>query len=94
MSAPDYNLPFEIMCDASDYDIGVVLGQRHGKIFRAIYYASRTLNDAQENYTKTEKEMLAVVYSCDKFKPYIIGFKVVIYTNHNANPIFDVEERC
>ena len=84
MSAPDWSLPFEIICDANDYAIGVVLGQCHDKIFRAIHYASRTLNDAQENYTVTEKEMLAVVYSCDKFKPYIIGAKVVIYTNHVA----------
>ena len=72
------------MCDASDHAIGVGLGQRHDKIFRAIYYASKTLNDTQENYTTTKKEMLAVIYSCDKFRPYIIRAKVVIYTNHVA----------
>ena len=57
------------MCDTSDYAVGAVLGQRHEKIFRAIYYARRTLNEAQESYTTTEKEMFAVVFSCDKFRP-------------------------
>ena len=78
------SLPFEITCDASDYTMGVLSGKHHDKIFQAIYNASRTLNDAYENYTTTEKEMLVVVYSCDKFRPYIIGSKVVIYTDHVA----------
>ena len=49
------------MCNASDFAVGVVLGQRRENIFMPIYYASKTLNEAQENYTTTEKEMLAVV---------------------------------
>ncbi|KAL4283080.1 hypothetical protein GQ457_16G019070 [Hibiscus cannabinus] len=52
---PDWKLPFELMCDASDYAVGAVLGQRKGKIFHPIYYASKTLNDAQVNYTTTKK---------------------------------------
>ena len=52
---PNWNGPFERMCDASDYAIGAVLGQRIGKVSHAIYYASRTLNDAQRNYFTTEK---------------------------------------
>ena len=52
--APEWELPFELMCDASDYAIGAVLGQRKGKCFHAIYYASRTLNEAQRNYVTTE----------------------------------------
>ena len=59
MCAPDWSLPLEIICDASDFAIDTVLGQRHEKMFQAIYYASCTLNEAQENYTTTEKEMLA-----------------------------------
>ena len=55
--APDWNLPFELMCDASDFAIGAVLGQRKEKVFYAIYYASRTLNDAQLNYATTKKEL-------------------------------------
>ena len=65
MTVPDWSQPFEVMCDASDFALGAVLGQRRDKLFRAIYYASRTLNEAQLNYTTTEKEMLAVVFACD-----------------------------
>lgn len=51
--APDWDLPFEIICDASDNVVGAVLGQRVNKLPHAIYYASRTLNDAQLNYSTT-----------------------------------------
>ena len=61
------------MCDASDYAMRAALGQRKEKIFRAIYYASMTFNEAQENYSITEKEMLAMVFACEKFRPYILG---------------------
>nr|GEW19365.1 reverse transcriptase domain-containing protein [Tanacetum cinerariifolium] len=60
--APNWDLPFELMCDASDFAIGAVLGQRHEKHFKPIHYASKTMNDAESSYTTTEKEMLAVVY--------------------------------
>ena len=70
------------MCDASDYAIGVVLGQRIEKIFKAIYYANKTFNEAQENYSTTEKEMLAMVFACENFRPYILGSHVVIHTDH------------
>ena len=72
------------MSDASDYAVGAVLGQRRETIFRAIYYLRQTLNDAQLNYTTIENEMLAVVFACDKFRSYIIGSKVTIYTDHIA----------
>ena len=52
------------------------------KMFRAIYYASKTFNEAQENYSTTEKEMLAMVFGCEKFRPYILGSHVIIHTNH------------
>ena len=84
MLTPDWNNEFEIMCDASDYAMGAVLGQRTEKIFKAIYYASKTFNEAQENYSTTEKEMLAMVFSCKKFKPYKLGSHVVIHTDHAA----------
>ncbi|GJR36836.1 reverse transcriptase domain-containing protein [Tanacetum coccineum] len=58
--APDWNEPFELMCDASDFALGAVLGQRHEKHFRPIHYASKTMNEAESRYTTTEKEMLAV----------------------------------
>ena len=72
------------MCDASDFAMGAILGQRKEKIFRAIYYASRTFNEAQENYSTTEKEMLAIVFSCEKFRPYILGSHVIVHTDHAA----------
>ncbi|KAL4368360.1 hypothetical protein GQ457_05G027440 [Hibiscus cannabinus] len=81
---PDWKLPFELMCDASDYAVGAVLGQRKGKIFHPIYYASKTLNDAQVNYTTTEKEMLAVIFAFDKFRSYLIGTKVTVHTDHST----------
>ncbi|GJR28749.1 reverse transcriptase domain-containing protein [Tanacetum coccineum] len=59
--APDWDLPFELMCDASDFAIGAVLGQRKNKHFQPIHYASKTMNEAQTHYTTTEKELLAVV---------------------------------
>ncbi|GJZ17379.1 reverse transcriptase domain-containing protein [Tanacetum coccineum] len=72
------------MCDASDYAVGAVLGQRIDKKFRPIYYASKTMNDALEHYNTTEKELLTVVYAFDKFRSYLIMSKTVIYTDHSA----------
>ncbi|GKD60965.1 reverse transcriptase domain-containing protein [Tanacetum coccineum] len=65
MIKPDWSLPFEIMCDASDYAVGVVLGQRIDKHFKPIHYASKTMNEAQENYSTTEKELLAVEFDIE-----------------------------
>nr|XP_043612624.1 uncharacterized protein LOC122584647 [Erigeron canadensis] len=84
MTPPDWSLPFELMCDASDYALGAVLGQRGDKHFRPISYASKTLNPAQQNYTVTEKELLAVVYAFDKFRPYLVLNKTIVYTDHSA----------
>ncbi|KAM1672240.1 hypothetical protein ACFXTN_037155 [Malus domestica] len=81
---PDWSIPFELMCDASDYALGAVLGQRKDKQPHVIYYASRTLNDAQLNYSTTEKELLAVVFALVKFRSYLLGTKVIIYTDHAA----------
>ena len=70
--------------DASDYAIGAVLGQRKDKKPHVIYYASRTLNSTQMNYTTTEKELLAIVFALDKFRSYLIGSPVVCFTDHAA----------
>ncbi|CAN6704258.1 unnamed protein product [Malus baccata var. baccata] len=63
---------------------GAVLGQRKDKKPHVIYYASRTLNDAQLNYSTTEKELLAVVFALDKFRSYLIGTKIIVFTDHAA----------
>ncbi|GJV78493.1 reverse transcriptase domain-containing protein [Tanacetum coccineum] len=82
--APDWDLPFEIMCDASDFAVGAVLGQRKTKHFQPIHYASKTMTEAQAHYTTTEKELLAVVYAFEKFRPYLVLSKSIVYTDHSA----------
>ncbi|KAI5335295.1 hypothetical protein L3X38_025428 [Prunus dulcis] len=82
--APDWSLHFELMCDAADYAIGAVLGQRVNKLPQVIFYASWTLNDAQLNYSTTEKELLAVVFALEKFRSYLVGSKVIVYSDHAA----------
>ncbi|CAJ2661902.1 unnamed protein product [Trifolium pratense] len=82
--APQWDLPFELMCDASDYAVGAVLGQHHNKLFHVIYYSSKVLNENQINYTTTEKELLAVVFALEKFRSYLIGSKVIVFTDHSA----------
>ena len=72
------------MCDASDFAVGAVLGQRRDKQVYAIYYMSHTLDEAQVNYATTEKELLAVVHAMDKFYSYLVGSKVIVYTDHSA----------
>ncbi|GJS24183.1 reverse transcriptase domain-containing protein [Tanacetum coccineum] len=82
--APNWDQPFELMCDASDFAIGAVLGQRIEKHFRPIHYASKTMTEAESNYITTEKEMLAVVYAFKKFWSYLIMNKSIVYTDHSA----------
>ena len=82
--APNWQLPFEVMCDASDLAIRAVLGQREGGKPYVVYYARKTLNEAQRNYTTTEKELLAVVYVLDKFCAYLVRYDIIIFTDHSA----------
>ena len=70
------------MYDASDYSIGAVLGHREDKKDFVIYYAIKTLDSAQANYTTTEKEFLAIVFALEKFRSYIVGSPVTIFTDH------------
>ena len=72
------------MCDASDYAVGAVLGQTKDKKHHAIVYASKTLTGAQLNYATIEKELLAVIFAIDKFRSYLVGTKVIVYTDHAA----------
>jgi hypothetical protein len=81
---PDWSQPFEIMCDASDYTVGVVMGQRKEGRVHTVYRASKTLNEAQLNYATTEKELLAVVFTFEKFRSYIVSSKVIVYIDHAA----------
>lgn len=74
--------PFELMSDASVLELGVVLGQRKDKLFHPIYYARKSLNNAQCNYTMTEQQLLVVVYAFKKFCTYFLGTKVVVNMDH------------
>ena len=84
LQSPNWDLPFEIMCDASDFAVGAVLGQRINNKPIAICYASKMLVDAQLNYTTIEKELLVVVFALGKFRPYVLGSKIIVYMDHAA----------
>ncbi|GJS12126.1 reverse transcriptase domain-containing protein [Tanacetum coccineum] len=85
---PDWDLPFEIMYDASDFAVGAVLGQRKTKHFQPIHYASKTMTDAQAHYTTMEKELLAVVYAFEKFRPYLVLSKTRLLEFEALDPWF------
>ena len=81
---PDWASPFKQMCDTGDFSMGAVLGHNRDRVFRAIYYASRNLNEAQLNYAITEKELLAIIFAFKKLRPYLIGNKVIVHTDHST----------
>nr|GEW15111.1 hypothetical protein [Tanacetum cinerariifolium] len=82
--APNWDMPFELMCDVSDFAIGAVLRQRHEKHFKPIHYASKTMTNAESNYTTTEKEMFAVVYAFEKFRSNLIMNKSIVHKDHST----------
>ncbi|WKA06624.1 hypothetical protein VitviT2T_024517 [Vitis vinifera] len=84
VKAPNWQLPFEVMCDASDFAIRVVHGQREDGKPYVIYYASKTLNEVQKNYTTTEKELLVIVFALYKFRAYLVGSFIMVFTDHSA----------
>jgi hypothetical protein len=81
---PNWYLPFEIMCEATDYAVGVVFSQLKDKMHYAISYATKTLTGPQLNYNTIEKELLTVVFAIEKFRSYLVSAKVIVYTNHAA----------
>ncbi|RDX70206.1 Retrovirus-related Pol polyprotein from transposon 17.6, partial [Mucuna pruriens] len=86
LQAPNWDLPFELMCDASNSALGAVLGQRArvGQPVHVIAYASRTMDPAQQNYTTTKMELLAIVFILDKFRSYLLGSKIIMFSDHVA----------
>ena len=82
--APDLEVPFEVMCDASDLAIRAVLRRREGGKPYVVYYESKTLNEAQRNYNTTEKDLLEMVYALDKFRAYLVRLDIIIFTDHSA----------
>nr|GEX85691.1 DNA-directed DNA polymerase [Tanacetum cinerariifolium] len=85
--SPNWNLPFELMCDASDFAVEAILGQKDGKNFHPIYFTSKTLNPAQQKYTVIKKELMAIVFAFDKFRSYLILSKTISRFMHGiTNP--------
>ncbi|RDX80565.1 hypothetical protein CR513_38874, partial [Mucuna pruriens] len=84
LQAPNWELPFELMCDTSNSALGAVLSQRDGVGGPAhvIVYAYRTMDQAQINYTTTKKELLAIVFALDKFRSYLLGSRVIVFSDH------------
>ena len=80
--ALDWELLFELMCDVSDFAIGALVVKKRERNFQVIYYARRTLSEAQLNYVTTENEVLEIVFSFDMFWPYLIGNKVIVHTDY------------
>lgn len=81
---PNWNFNFELVCNTSDHVVGVILRQRKQNKFYVIHYGRNVLKEVQVNYTTMEKEILGIVYAIEKFRPYIIGFKITLYTNHET----------
>ncbi|RDX92271.1 Retrovirus-related Pol polyprotein, partial [Mucuna pruriens] len=83
---PNWDLPLELMCDASNSALRAILGQRArvGQPVHVITYASRTMDSAQQNYTTIEKELLAIVFALDKFRSYLLGSRIVVFSDHVA----------
>ena len=73
-----------MMCDASDFAIGAILGQREDGKPYVIYYTRKTLNEAQRNYTTIEKELLPIVFALDKFCAYLVRSFIVVFTDHST----------
>ncbi|RDY01778.1 Retrovirus-related Pol polyprotein, partial [Mucuna pruriens] len=86
LQAPNWELPFELMCDTSNLALGTILGQRvgAGKPVHVITYASRTMDPAQLNYTTTKKELLTIIFALENFRSYLLGSKIIVFFDHAA----------
>lgn len=82
LSFPDYNLPFLIQSDASKIAIGAVLLQKSGNLFRPVAFASRKLSETEQNYSASERKLLALVYAYEEFFSHVYGRPITFYTDH------------
>ena len=85
LAPPDWSKAFHVTLDASGWCLGAILWQadKEGRE-HPIYYASRQMSPAEKNYTATEREALAVIYACKKFRHYLLGYEVIFHTDHDA----------
>ncbi len=86
LAFPDVNKPYFITTDASDYAIGAVLAQEDETtgVHRPISYLSKALDETQSRYSVTEKELYAIMFSSERFRPYIYGRSFTVFTDHRA----------
>ena len=82
---PDWSKPFEVHVDASNFAIGSVLSQKNDEGHdRPIYFSSRQLSGAEKNYSVTDREGLGMVYSVQKYRHYLLGYKFTFHIDHDA----------
>ena len=84
LRGPNWDLPFQISSDALNTAIGAVFGQEEDKKPYAIYYISKNLSPSKLNYIVTEKEFLVVIHAVNKFRHYITGYPIILYTDQCA----------
>ena len=89
ISCPDFTKPFMIQCDASNKGIGAILCQNIGNMERPIAYLSQKLNEREQRYSTSERELLSIVYAIETFRPYVKGVKFTVVTDHSALKMLD-----
>jgi hypothetical protein len=89
LCTPNESLPYEVVTDASNLGLGGVLLQEG----QPVAFESKKLNDAEQNYQMTEKEMLAVVHALRVWRCYLEGAQFTVYTDHVSNIYFQTQPK-